>query len=124
MAKSLIKQLSKKFKLPKSKIVKTIIMATFLCSIIFMSVIYWSINNLPPELPLYYSLASGEEQLAQHKDILGITIVAGTLLLGNTIVGISLSNQWRILSRVMYVQNLLILALLTITLFQIGRLIT
>lgn len=81
-------------------------------------------NKLPPEIPLYYSLPWGEEQLAQP---LALYLVLGGLVLTallNTFLSLLLFSSTKILSRILMFAAVGIVFLGIVTICQIILLVT
>lgn len=92
----------------------------FFCNLIFV----FSWNNLPPDIPLYYSLPWGEEQLAKPIS-LGLLIVGTTCLsIVNIFLAMILLNKHRFYSQTILVATPTIWLLTAIAIFKIITLIT
>ncbi len=62
-------------------------------SILTVCVVIFVQNSLPPEIPLFYGLAQGEEQLSSPIGLLLPTICALVILIINTTIALNLKNE-------------------------------
>ena len=74
---------------------------------------------LPPKLPLFYSLAWGDNQLANHQQLLIIPALISLIALLNLIISWQLHDSQRFFKRILIFLSLLISLILTITFFKI-----
>lgn len=83
---------------------------------------FW--NRLPPELPLYYSLPWGTEQIGTPIELVGLLIGSGILFFFNTILAIGIKRSQLFFSRLLFLSGIGIVFLAIITVVQILFLIT
>lgn len=74
---------------------------------------------LPPKLPLFYSLAWGEKQLATHLQLLIIPASITLVTLFNLIISWQLHPQQVFFKKILLSATLLVSLILTITFFKI-----
>lgn len=102
---------------------RVIIISTILCYALISGFIWYGRSSLPPELPLYYSLAHGEAQLASQQELLGIPILLIAIIIGNTLIAFAVYSQWPVLSKIILISSFLLCALMSITIFKIVTLV-
>ena len=66
---------------------------SILISILTISLVLFIQGNLPPEIPLFYGFAEGEEQLSSPMGLLLPSICALTIVIVNTILILNLKNE-------------------------------
>ncbi|MBI5449320.1 hypothetical protein HY948_03300 [Candidatus Gottesmanbacteria bacterium] len=89
---------------------------------IIMIIVRW--NNLPPQVPLWYSRPWGKEQLA-HPMWLYMLPMGGLLIYGiNTGISLFFLHAYPIFTRVLFLSSLLVNLLCLLTLINILLLIT
>lgn len=87
-------------------------------------VLVWKFTNLPPQVPLYYSLPWGESQLASASSLFILPTVSIVLLFINHLFSISLSKTSQLLSRFLIIISLIISFFSLVTLLRIVILIS
>jgi hypothetical protein len=93
-------------KLPFPKL----IYASFFLSLITIILVFVFKNNLPPELPLFYGLPEGEEQLTNTFGLITPVLVALSVLLLNVFLSFFLENS--------FLQKTLVLSAMAISVFS------
>lgn len=92
--------------------------------LIFAAILIWKWNHLPPELPLFYSLPRGEEQLGSMYSLLLIPGISLTIFVLHTFAGIWIFNEEKLAARILMSSALFISLILLVTFFKIVFLIT
>lgn len=80
-------------------------------------------NQLPPELPLFYSRPWGDEQLGKPPHLFILPGGASLVLLINTYLAFRLSERELLLSRILLVSSVVVTIISFIALFKIITLI-
>lgn len=88
-------------------------------SLIIITFIALSANLLPPKLPLFYSLAWGDNQLANRQQLLIIPAVISLITLVNLIISWQLHPRQIFLKKVLTFSSVLISIILSLTFFKI-----
>lgn len=89
-----------------------------------LALLIYKFSQLPPEVPLFYSLPFGEEQLASTSQLFFIPIFSITIGLINTVFAALFVSGKSLLSRSLIIFSLIYSFLSLITLFQIITLIS
>lgn len=86
-----------------------------------LSIIFWGfyLNRLPHQLPLFYSLAWGENQLASTSQFLILPALSTSLTLINTIISTQLPDSQLLIKRMFSLSSLLIALFFFITALKI-----
>lgn len=91
---------------------------------IFAAILIWKWNRLPPELPLFYSLPRGEEQLGSMFTLLLLPGLSLIIFLLHMLFGIYLIEKEQLAARILVSFSLLMTLVLLITFLKIVFLIT
>lgn len=96
-----------------------LILTPLVLSLVITLVIVFTLKFFPPKLPLFYSLAWGNEQLANHQQFLIIpaSIILITLL--NLIISWQLHPSQSFFKKVLLFSPIIISLILTITFMKI-----
>jgi hypothetical protein len=89
-----------------------------------IGLLFWKFNLLPPQIPLYYSLPWGQQQLSQASSLFILPTLSTILLLINHLFAISLAKTSLLLSQLLLTISLIFSFLSLITLLHIVYLIT
>jgi hypothetical protein len=81
-------------------------------------------GDLPPEIPLYYSLPWGEAQLASVTSIFFLPLFSLIVLIINSCLAVFYFKSIRLLFKLLSIFSLIFSALSAVTLFQILNLIS
>lgn len=81
-------------------------------------------GRLPPQLPLYYSLPWGHEQIGTPIELLGIVLASEVLFLVNSFIAMLLFKNHPFFSRILFFGGVSIVGLMIITAAKIVLLIT
>jgi len=73
---------------------KWLIAATLIFNIIIISLVFILKNKLPPELPLFYGLPEGEEQLAPTLTLSLPSAISISILIFNTALSLLIDNEF------------------------------
>lgn len=76
-------------------------------------------KTLPPKLPLFYSLPWGDNQLANHQQLLIIPGIISLITLSNLIISWQLHDSQEFFKKTLIFLSLLASLILTITFFKI-----
>lgn len=76
-------------------------------------------NNLPPQLPIYYSVGEGEEQIADYYLILIIPILSFLIVMVNNYLKIKKFYDNVLIQKIFYYLNLIIIIFFTLIFFRI-----
>ncbi len=88
-------------------------------------IVYWLLETrLSPQIPLFYSLPKGVEQLGTPNHVKQILVGTGLLIFLDTAIAILLAKSWKNLTLITLWSAFMVVALLTITLFRIYLLVT
>jgi len=86
--------------------------------------IFFKFNDLPPQLPLYYSRPWGESQLATSSLILLLPLLSLIILILNNFLAVFLLKSMRLFSRLLIIVSLIFSMFSAVTLFRIVYLIS
>ena len=89
-----------------------------------LAFLIYKFNQLPPEVPLFYSLPFGEEQLATASQLFFIPIFSITIGLINTIFTVVFLPNHQLLSRLLIIFSVIYSLLSLITIYHIITLIS
>lgn len=92
--------------------------------VIQLGFLFYKFNQLPQEVPLFYSLPFGEDQLASTSQLFFIPIFSITIGLINTVISSIFLDNKTLLSRLLIIFSLIYSFLSLVTLFQIINLIS
>lgn len=92
------------------------LLAAVFCQLIIL-ILLW--QNLPPQVPLFYSRPWGAEQLADKRTLILLPFLLLFLGLFNIFLAGSQFLKEKLLSRIFLSVNILLTLLLTITVFKI-----
>jgi hypothetical protein len=81
-------------------------------------------NNLPPQIPLFYSRGDGEEQMADIYLIFLLPILSIILVSANSLIKSKLFPQVYLIERIIYYVNISIIALTTLIFLKILLVVT
>ena len=87
-------------------------------------ILFLKFNNLPPQIPLYYSQPWGEAQIVPVSYIFILPMLSVVILLLNNVLAVFLLKSIQLLSRLLVITSLVCSAFATFTLFQIISLIS
>jgi hypothetical protein len=87
--------------------------------IIQFALLIWKFNNLPNQVPLYYSLPWGESQLASASALFLLPIFSLLILLINHLLAVVFLKIIPLLSRLLIIMSLVVSLFSFITLTQI-----
>ena len=94
-------------------------LSTFIFFFLTITTFLLTLPNLPQKLPLFYSLAWGENQLATPLQFIIIPLTIFLTLLVNLIISWHLHSSQIILKRILSISSVAISFLLFITVFKI-----
>lgn len=89
-----------------------------------VAILFIKFNNLPPQIPLYYSLPWGEQELAPVTSIFILPALSIIIMLLNNILAVFFLKSNPLLSRILVVVSLVCSFFAAIALFQIINLIS
>ncbi|MFA5932680.1 MAG: hypothetical protein WCV81_00270 [Microgenomates group bacterium] len=95
------------------------VLVTIISSLLILSLFFIFYNHLPDKLPLFYSLAWGEGQLATKQQFLLLPIALILICLVNSLIASQLHSVQYLLKRMLMVSLIIIDLILVITAFQI-----
>jgi cellulose synthase/poly-beta-1,6-N-acetylglucosamine synthase-like glycosyltransferase len=84
----------------------------------------YKFNDLPPQVPLFYSLPWGEPQLASASQLFFLPTFSIVFSLINNLLAATIFSKTTLLSKLLVVSSLVISILSLVTLFQIISLLT
>lgn len=90
-----------------------------IASLIFSLIIETFFKNLPPKLPLFYSLSWGNQQLATHQQFLIIPASLAAITLLNLGISWQLHPQQKFFKKILLISPLIINLILMITFIKI-----
>lgn len=96
----------------------------FFIYLIFLLILIGKWNQLPPQLPLFYSLPRGEDQLVVPLILFILPISSLVIFFLHLVVSIRLSATQRLASQIMIISASIISAILLITFINIIYLVT
>jgi hypothetical protein len=85
---------------------------------------WYKYNDLPPEIPLFYSRPWGAEQLASSSQIFLLPVLSIVIMLLNNLLAVLLLHSHSILSRLLIITSLLFAAFSLIGIFHSISLVT
>lgn len=88
-------------------------------SIVISLLVLFLFRFLPPKLPLFYSLAWGDAQLATHREFLIIPATLALIVLLNLLVAWYLHNAQTFFKKILLVGTLVSMLILIVTFFKI-----
>lgn len=94
--------------------------------VITVQIVYliYKFNDLPPQVPLYYSLPWGESQLASASQLFFLPTFSIVFGLINNLLAATIFAKITLLSKLLVITSLVISILSAVTLFQIIFLLT
>lgn len=84
----------------------------------------WKFANLPPQVPLYYSLPWGSSQLVNSSSLFLLPTISVVILFIDNLFSVSFFKNFRLISLFSIVTSLIISFFLAVTLFKIVFLIS
>lgn len=108
----------------QQKINGEILRINLILIIIQLAFVFYKFNQLPKQVPLFYSLPFGEDQLASASQLFFIPIFSITIGLINTAISALFLHNKALLSRLLIIFSLIYSFLSLITLYQIITLIS
>jgi len=87
-------------------------------------ILFIKFNDLPPQLPLYYSQPWGSSQLANSMSIFLLPLFSFVVMIINNILATSFLKSVPLLSKLLVIISLIFTVYASITLYQIVTLIT
>lgn len=96
-----------------------IILIPAVFSFILLIIILFTIQPLPPKLPLFYSLPWGDNQLATHKELLLIPAIIITITLLNLVISWQLHLAQSFFKKILLFSPIIISLLLIVTFIKI-----
>ncbi|HEX8923171.1 MAG TPA: hypothetical protein VF828_00370 [Patescibacteria group bacterium] len=87
--------------------------------ILQLAVIFFKFNDLPPQVPLYYSLPWGEKELANSASLFMLPVYSIIVFLVDSSLAAALLNKSVLFSRLLLISSLVFSLLSCITLFKI-----
>lgn len=108
----------------QDKINAQILRWNILIVLIQFGLLFIKLNNLPPQLPLYYSLPWGESQLASASSVFLLPILSLGILLINQFIATILFLPHRLCSLLLITISLICSLFLFISLWQIISLVS
>lgn len=82
-------------------------------------VIWWKFNELPPQIPLFYSRAWGREQLVEVHNIFILPIMSLAVSVVNNFIASTMSEKEKVLVSMLSLSGLIFSFLALITIFKI-----
>lgn len=73
---------------------KKLIAVILVLNLLIISLIFIFKNNLPPELPLFYGLPEGEDQLASTIALIIPSIISVSILIINSTISLFVNNEF------------------------------
>ncbi len=92
--------------------------------VISLIVLFLKFNNLPPQIPLYYSLPWGANQLASVTSIFILPISSIIILLINNLLAVFFTKSVRLISLLLIITSAIYSLFATISLIQIIYLVS
>jgi len=89
-----------------------------------VAILFVKFNNLPPQIPLFYSRPWGESQLTPVSSIFILPALSIFIMLINNLLAIFFLKSGQLLSRILVVVSLICSALATFALFQVISLVS
>ena len=94
----------------------------FIC--LQIGLLAWKFINLPPQVPLYYSLPWGSSQLVNSSSLFLLPTISVVILFIDNLFSVSFFKNFKLLSLFSIITSLVISFFLTVTLFKIVFLIS
>lgn len=107
----------------RDSIIKKSILLVFFVQILFILIFILKFNDLPPQLPLFYSLPRGNEQLGNPILLLILPLLALFIEITNIGLSIYTYQTEKILSRILMIMSTFISIILFITFIKIVTII-
>lgn len=101
------------------RIIKRTTWMTLVILVFFIIIYVWRLRDLPPQLPLFYSLPRGNDQLGNPILIALLPIFSVVITLINLIVGAYVYAEEILLARILMILGSFITILLFITFIKI-----
>lgn len=92
--------------------------------VIGITILFVKFNDLPPQIPLYYSLPWGATQLASSTSIILLPTFSIIILLVNNLLAVLITKSIRLMSILLIITSLIYSAFSTIALIQIINLVS
>lgn len=108
----------------QEKINSQIFRWTLFLILIQSSLLFFKFNDLPPEIPLYYSRPWGDAQLANVSSIFILPALSLGVLIINNILAVFFLKSVQLLSRLLVITTLAFAFISAVAVFQIIWLIT
>lgn len=102
-----------------SKLIFWLMLPPFILSLIMIIFSLTALKFLPPRLPLFYSLAWGDKQLATHEQFLIIPAIISLITLTNILISWHLHPAQSFFKKILLLQSLTVSLILTITFSKI-----
>src|SRR3989344_3951666 len=102
---------------------KSIILVLFILAF-FIIIFSVKLKELPPQLPLFYSLSRGSEQLGNPLTLLILPISAFIIIVFNTVISVYFSSREMIISRILMTIGAIACVVLFITFIKIILIVT
>jgi hypothetical protein len=107
----------RKIKLQIDNVSKIFVALALLITVSQIGLILSTIRKLPPQVPLFYSLPWGENQLTSPQGLWWVPIICGVIVIVNLSVSVFLRQT--VLTRILSSTSLLVSILALITLLKI-----
>jgi hypothetical protein len=117
--KKIFEILSRIGKLWEDKVVLKLLRWSLVALVLQGLVIWWKFSQLPPKIPLFYSRAWGEEQLAEVHYIFGLPIMSLIVLVVNNFIASMMGEKEKTLVIVLSLSGLVFSFLALVTVFKI-----
>lgn len=105
--------------LKDDKSVQKLYLVTFLTYFIMIIILTLKWSVLPPEIPLFYSLPWGQDQLAQNWQILLLPLGSLAIIFINTFLSLFFVGKETLMVRILIGTSTFVCILTAITLFKI-----
>jgi hypothetical protein len=89
-----------------------------------VAILFIRFNSLPPQIPLYYSLPWGEQELAPVSSIFILPALSVIILLLNNILAVFFLKSNQLFSRILVIISLVCSFFAAVALFQIINLVS
>jgi hypothetical protein len=89
-----------------------------------VAILFIKFNNLPPQIPLFYSLPWGESQIASVSSIFILPVLSIVIMLLNNFLAVFFLKSSKLLSRILVVVSLICSVFATIAIFEIISLVS
>lgn len=90
----------------------------------FIGILAWKWNDIPPQIPLFYSLSRGEEQLASPWQLSFLPALSFLLFLLDMIITVSLFDRHKILAALCATIGAIVTLILFMTFIRIILLVS